>query len=107
MAKRIYDWSSDIVYGVIVRGGKSAGALKVLHIYRGTLRPGQTIAIRSGWGYERPNCGMVMLPPLLKGQSGVIAFNGSPTFSPVYKAYLDAMFETGLIQHAQPAAIDR
>ena len=78
MLERSLSGATDIAYGVITRPA-AAGApasFKVLHVYRGTLKKGQTIEAPVGWGHPTPVCVGMMgaAPPLAKGAYGVIAF---------------------------------
>lgn len=57
---------SDIVYGVITRSGPSAAEsrLKVLHVYKGNLKKGDTVKAPPGWGHPAPFClGMMAEAP--------------------------------------------
>lgn len=71
-------WASDIVYGEVVRGGRSGETahFRVLHVHKGRLRPGMTIRARPGWGLEPPICaGMIgPPPPAPRGTRGTVAF---------------------------------
>ena len=69
---------TDIVYGVVT-GGEVPGQpsrFKVVHVYRGNLRVGDTVEARPGWGHPEPFCVGMMAEahPKPVGTYGVVAF---------------------------------
>ena len=100
-------WSTDIVYGVVVRGsGRERERFRVIHVYKGSLRPGRVIDVRPGWGVHPPPCpGMGMPPPVMRGDYGVIFFNSDrPQLNFLGDRELELMFSEGLIRSARADA---
>lgn len=94
-------WSTDIAYGEVVRGSDNGRTprFRILHVYKGALRPGTTIAAAPGWGLDPPICaGMFMPPPVLRGQRGVILFSQYPELNFLSDSELQLMFARGFIQ---------
>jgi hypothetical protein len=95
-------WATDIVEGVVTRGSHDGGAarFRVVHVYRGSLRPGMTISARPGWGLHTPMCpGMFPPPPVPRGTSGVIYFGGGvPTLNFLAPDELEMIFAGGWIE---------
>jgi hypothetical protein len=107
-ARGIHGLASDIVYGVVLRptGGPHSYRFRVLHAYKGALRPGQVITARATIGFNGARCGIMTPPPLARGRYGVVAFTGTTQeLNFIDQAYLEAMFEAGLIRRASPEAI--
>lgn len=106
-AKQIYTWSSDIVYGVVVNRMKHdrPPRFKVIHTYKGSLKPGQVIEVKPSFGFDAPPCSGLGSPPHhSKGSSGVIAFTGAPTMNFVSDGYLKTMFDAKWIVSARRSA---
>jgi hypothetical protein len=102
LARIISRSSTDIVYGVVVEPSSDSFRFKVLHVYRGHLRKGQTIDVQSSWGFSYQPCpGMVGPPPLPAGAYGVIAYDGAPKLSFIPDDVLQQMFAAGLIVSAK------
>ena len=101
-AKAISDWSANILYGVVTRGsweGKTP-LFKIIHVYRGSLKPGQVIKAEHGWGFDPPPCMISSPPPIDKGEYGVIAFEEEPELNFIGDERLEAMFTAGYIKRA-------
>ncbi|HEU0098870.1 MAG TPA: hypothetical protein VFQ67_08865 [Allosphingosinicella sp.] len=108
-ARAAFEDSTDIVYGVVtdasVGGGKIA--FKVLHVYKGPLRPGARLKLYPNMRVPAGAClNSYMEPPARRGDRGVIFFNeGRPALNFLYKEELDMMFAKGWIRSARrPAA---
>jgi hypothetical protein len=101
-------WAMDIVYGVVVRGTESGRQerFRVLHVYKGPLRPGAVLDVERGWGLNPPMCpGMMMIPPVFRGDYGVIAFRSDrPALNFLGENELEVMFREGLIRSARAEA---
>ena len=98
-------WATDIVYGEVTRGSGSGGTprFRILHVYKGSLRPGMTINADTAWGLDAPMCaGMIMPPPVVRGRRGVIFFSGRPELKFLSDRELELMIACGFIQ-ARPA----
>ena len=98
-----WDHSTDVVYGVVTKTSESEPIpFRVLHVYKGPLKPGATLALDRGWGLDPPMCvGMVPGPPVMKGQFGVIVFhNVRPTMTFLSEEELELMFAKGWIRRA-------
>jgi hypothetical protein len=93
--------ATDIVEGVVTRGSYSGRTprFRILHVYRGSLRPGMTISIMPGWGLHAPMCaGMISPPPVPRGARGVIYFRrGDPELNFLWADELEMMFAGGWI----------
>ena len=103
-ARRIHSWASDIVYGVVTRTEDDDGRyrFRILHVYKGKLRPGRTIDATASFGFDWPGCRTGSPPPLLRGDYGVIAFGGdNPELNFVADETVQAMFDAGLIASAR------
>jgi hypothetical protein len=93
--------SSDIAYGEVRRGNYRRGArFRVIHVYKGSLRPGRTVDADVGWGLDAPPCaGMMVPPPVVRGRRGVIFFSGSrPTMNFLDDDEVAQMFSLGLLE---------
>ena len=102
-AERIFNYSDNIVYGILTRDvlGHKAGVLRIIHVYKGELEAGTHIPIESSWGFDAPMCSGMMPPfPTLKGRYGVLAWSGDAKLNWVSVEILDAMFEQKFIQSA-------
>lgn len=90
-----------IVYGVVTRSPQSrrGGRFRVMHVYRGALRPGTTIPVEPGWGLNPPPCfGMMTPPPVERGARGVIVYDpGLPWLNFASESELALMFRLGII----------
>jgi hypothetical protein len=103
-AEAIARGSENIVYGVLARGlsnGKQ-GKLRILHVYKGSLRVGAGVAIKASWGFDPPMCAGMFggPPPTPRGTYGVFAWSGEPELNAVSDEQLAAMFELGVIARA-------
>ena len=78
LLQRSLSGATDIVYGVISKPAASGepARFKVLHVYRGAHKRGETIEAPVGWGHPTPVCVGMMgsAPPKPLGAYGVIAF---------------------------------
>jgi hypothetical protein len=104
VAKRIYEGSANIVYGVVTHGSDRNGTprIRIVHVYKGDLKPGRTVAIRPSWGFHQPFCAGMIGPPILPtGAYGVIAFSGDPEWNHVDDKWLDLMFDAGWIRRSK------
>jgi hypothetical protein len=103
-AEAIARRSDNIVYGVLTRSveGERPGKLRIIHVYKGSLRQGNHIAINNSWGFDPPMCAGLMSgpPPAPKGTYGVYAWSGSPEVNLVSDERLAAMFKQKLITPA-------
>lgn len=94
--------ATDIVEGVVTRGSRNgrAARFRILHVYRGSLRPGMTITADPGWGLNMPMCpGMFPTPPVPRGTIGVIYFTGTePRLNFLAPGELEMMFAGGWIE---------
>lgn len=92
--------STDIVYGEVTRGsGGGRARFRILHVYKGSLRPGTTIRADLGWGLNAPMCaGMIPPPPVWRGRRGVIFFSGRPELRFLSDRELKLMIAGGFIQ---------
>jgi hypothetical protein len=72
--------STDIVYGVVTRPARQGGIarFRILHTYKGSLRPGATITVRSVDYYDLhpPDCPIPRPVLVARGGYGVLAFSG-------------------------------
>ena len=103
VARSIASWSTEIAYGVVTNDGGDRPRFKIIHVYKGALKPGQVIRPRVSWGFDRPPCfGMSNPPPVSKGDYGVIAYSTEPELSFVPDDILTEMFKTKLIVSAKP-----
>ncbi len=97
--------TTDIVYGVVQ--GPSSGKLsrfKVLHVYRGAAKKGDTIEAPVGWGHPVPVCVGMMgeAPSKPAGAYGVIAFNNSsPELNFIKPEDVQIMIREGWIRSAR------
>ena len=98
--------ATDIVYG-IVTGPQTASdrtRLKILHVYRGTSKKGETIEAVPNWDFPIPYCAGMMGPPAPKpiGTYGLFAFrSGSPGLSFIPPKQVQTMIREGWIMSAR------
>jgi hypothetical protein len=97
---------TDIVYGQITRTGRPSepSLLKVIHVYRGTARKGDTIAAVPGYGHPTPVCAGMGGLPIAKpvGAYGVVAFNrANPALDFVQPKSVQIMIDQGWIKSAR------
>jgi len=103
-AQSIARWSSDIAYGIVVSETGDEPRCKIIHVYKGALKPGQVIRPKLTWGFEPHPCpGMVPPHPAFKGSYGVIAYRDEPELSFLPEDVLKEMFSARLIESAQAA----
>lgn len=102
--------STDIVYGVVTKGAREGrlARFKVLHVYKGTLKPGDFVRAVPSWGFAPPSCwgGTIHAPPprARKGQYGVILFHSTrPALNFVSNYHLGLMFKEKWIVSAREA----
>ncbi|NIJ22005.1 hypothetical protein FHS95_003716 [Sphingomonas naasensis] len=90
IAESLFRQSSEIVYGRVIRGAGTRGGarFKVLHVYKGKLKPGAILAI--AWTAPMP-CAGVTVPQINKGMSGVIGFSGAPKLDFIERKWVDRM----------------
>lgn len=100
-ADTTFRYSANIVYGIVMedtRDGKVP--FKVLHVYKGPLKAGARLTLRS----ESSGC----LPHLgfdRRGKYGVIAFDDdNPVARFIEPDKLEMMFEKGLLKRASSKA---
>ena len=102
-----FDRSSDIVYGVVLKGAreKQKARFKVLHVYKGSLAPGSIVQAVPTYGFDPPPClGMIQPPPprVEKGNYGVVAFHSSqPALNFIDQRTLELAFSEGWIHSAR------
>lgn len=102
------NWATDIAYGVMVRGSfgdEGQTRFRIIHVYKGSHRPGSVIEAPLGWGLEPPMCAGMLggPPPLPRGTYGVVLFQSErPELNFVSDQDLQLMFTLGLIQSARP-----
>ncbi len=107
MLSRSLNGMTDIAYGVVTRSSNTPGApalFKVIHVYRGTLRKGQTIDAPPGWGHPTPVCAGMMGPATAQpvGAYGVIAFaRTSPMIDFIKPEHVQIMIREGWIKSAR------
>lgn len=103
-AETLAQSSKTIVYGVLTReiANGQKGQLRIIHVYKGTLRSGIRVAIKASWGFDPPMCAGMLgsPPPLFKGAYGVFAWSGEPEANSVSDESLAAMFKLKLIRPA-------
>jgi hypothetical protein len=104
-ADTIFRTSTNIVYGVVTGEVDGAYRFKIIHSYKGALRPDQTVLASrgayGGWGFDPPHCfGMIPPPPLMPGAYGVVAFQDEPQLNFVGDKRLAIMFDAGWIRRA-------
>ena len=96
----------DIVYG-IVQNSANAGErsrLKILHVYKGSGKKGDTIEVLPGHDYPVPFCAGMMAPPTGKpaGTWGVFAIRGGASeLNMIHPRHVRMMIEQGLIRSAR------
>ena len=102
-----FDRSTDIVYGVVTRGGREGhpAQFRVIHVYKGNLTPGTVIRAEPSLGFDPPPClgFTIPAPPLraYRGQYGVIAFRaGYPALNFIDENTLQLMFRENWIRSA-------
>jgi hypothetical protein len=100
-ALSIYRVSTDIVYGVVTGYKDGTPRFKVLHVYKGNLKPGALIAAETSHGFDFVGCLSGPPPPAFKGEYGVIAFHGEPRLDYLSDDKLEAMFDAGWIARAR------
>lgn len=110
--ERSLSGATDIVYGFITREA-AAGApaeFRVLHVYRGTRKKGETIEAPVGWGHPTPVCVGMMgaAPPKPKGAYGVIAFaKHAPLLEFISPEDVQLMIQRGWIRSARARSRER
>jgi hypothetical protein len=98
--------ASDIVYGIITGPGAAPdrSRLKILHVYKGTSRKGDTIDSAAGWDFPVPYCAGMGGPPAPKpvGIYGMFAFRQDGLgLSYIAPRHVRTMIEEGWIVSAQ------
>jgi hypothetical protein len=75
-------FAPNIAYGRLVRGSDGGRPLfRVIHVYKGSLRPGQRVRHGIGWGIPGPMCpGMTPPPPVPGGWNGVAVIGSSEIY---------------------------
>ena len=97
----------DIVYGVVTKAGapgEASSSFKIIHVYRGDLRAGQTVQAVPGWGHPEPVCVGMMSPayPQPVGTYGVVAFaKGQRTLNFISPENVQIMIDKGWIKSAR------
>lgn len=102
-ARGIFNFSTDIVYGVVTGVDQDEGRarFKILHVYKGALKPGTTVSVELTWGFDAPPCLISPPPPPAKGDYGVIAFRDTPALHYLGDQRLGILFDQGLLQSAR------
>ena len=95
--------SPNIVYGVVTRSAGWSARFRIIHVYKGPLRPGAVIEVQSGWGLDGPPCIGTALPsPIPDDTYGVVFFETSrPELNFVEEHDLAILFREGLIRSAR------
>ena len=106
LLERSLSGATDIVYGVITRSADAGqpARFKVLHVYRGRNRVGETIEAPVGWGHPTPFCAGMMggAPPTALGAYGVIAFaRHAPQLDFIMPDDVQLMIRKGWIKSAR------
>lgn len=92
-----FEHSKGIVRAVVTRAGRNKIPFRVLHVYKGALRPGARLTLRP----EIRGCPVPGRPDrTARGTAGVIRFTDSGTFAFLSEQELENMFEKGWIQRA-------
>lgn len=97
--------TTDLVYGIVTGPATAAGLsrLKILHVYRGSRKKGETVEAPPGWDYPVPYCAGMMGPPKPKpaGTYGMFAL-GTDHQALMYVApkHVKMMIEEGWIRSA-------
>ena len=104
--ERSLSGATDIVYGVITKPAASGepARFKVLHVYRGAHRKGETIDAPVGWGHPSPVCAGMMgsAPAKPIGAYGVIAFaRHAPLLEFITPEDVQLMISRGWIRSAR------
>jgi hypothetical protein len=99
-----FDRSTEIVYGVVLKGARDGqkARFKVIHVYKGTLKPGSVIEAVPTHGFDPPPCVAMPYPPsAAKGEYGVVAFNiHYPALNFIDPSTLKLAFNEGWIRSA-------
>lgn len=103
---RFVGGSEDIVYGIVTRNpaGDGKSALKVLHVYKGDRRKGETVEATASWDLPVPFCAGMMTPPPEKpvGTYGVFALRGElPELNLIRPDDVQLMIRNGWIRSAR------
>jgi hypothetical protein len=96
--------SADIVYGRIEAQQSGPPVLRVYHVYKGNHRPGDRIAVPSGYDFPVPVCAGMVPPPPPKpvGTYGVFAVRSyGPESILIGNGDVQAMIDEGLIRSAR------
>jgi hypothetical protein len=98
--------ATDIVYGIVIgpEFASNRTRLKILHVYRGTSRKGDTMEAVPSWDFPIPYCAGMMAPPPAKpvGTYGLFAFrNGTLGLSFIPPEHVQTMIREGWIVSAQ------
>ena len=98
--------ATDIVYGIVTESAAPGepARFKVLHVYKGSARKGDTIAAPFGWGHPVPVCvGMMGHGPVRPvGAWGVIAFaSHAPAIEFIKPEDVQLMIRRGWIKSAR------
>lgn len=107
-----FDASSDIVYGVVLKGARDGqmARFQVLHVYKGSFKPGSIIQAAPTYGFDPPPClGMTQPPPprVARGEYGVVAFDRRrPALNFVDRWTLDLAFKEGWIRSARAHVVE-
>jgi len=106
LLKRSLSGATDILYGVIVEGAAPGqpARFRIVHVYRGSRRKGDTIEAPVGWGHPTPVCAGMMgaAPARPPGAYGVIAFaRHAPQLDFIQADDVQLMIRRGWIKSAR------
>lgn len=106
LLERSLSGATDILYGVITESAAPGqpARFKVLHVYRGSNRTGDTLVAPVGWGHPTPVCAGMMgaAPARPTGAYGVIAFaRHAPQLDFIQPDDVQLMIERGWIRSAR------
>lgn len=103
--KGVVERAPNIVYGVVEEGGSSSVRFRVIHVYKGNVKPGAMLQLRVGFvvGPHVP-CGLAGPPPPMdKGLYGVAAFNPAYAELNLFDPRdMDTIFNAGWLRRANP-----
>ncbi len=98
--------TTDIVYGVLTEAGLPGqpSKFKIIHVYKGAARKGDTIQAPVGWGHPMPVCAGMMghAPSRPVGAYGVIAYRDTaPELNFIKPDDVQIMIKQGWIRSAR------
>jgi hypothetical protein len=104
VTERLVEGSTDIVHGIVTRReGPKRPLFKVLHVYRGTLKPGQTLEIHRHDYAGNFTCLTIPRPPLLKGTEGLAAYDRQSRSLILFGRHAQIAFDKGWLPRGRGA----